>query len=314
MSRQPTFLFVINGFFCAFCLLSMIVLGCGQFDGDKSKFAIIVGSSHITADEARKDIEFMAAGIDVAKRSLPGIRDQLIEQIIDHYLILEYGKEKGISVSEKELQDTINNLTEGYTQDGFKETLLKGYVDFEQWKRRLREQCLVKKIIEKVAESVVPPNYQEITRYFEDHEDEFIFPQSLKFRQVFTRTEEKAERVLKLLRQDEDMAELAKKYSIAPEAENGGEVGWVARGQLDESMERVLFSMKQGELSPVIQTPYGYHVFKVLSVRPACRRQLPEVISEIELRLNTKKQEMFVKNWIKDLRAYFKVSVNRKLL
>ena len=136
----------------------------------------------------------------------------------------------------------------------------------------------------------------------------------MKFRQIVTRTKGEAENIIELLNKGDEMGNLAKKYSIAPEAENGGEVGWVDRGQLDASMDMALFSMQQGEISPVIQTPYGYHIFEVLSVRPAGRKELPEAIFEIESKLLSKRRELFFKDWLMELRTHFEVKVDQKLL
>ena len=63
------------------------------------------------------------------------------------------------------------------------------------------------------------------------------------------------------------------------------EVGWVARGDLDETMENVLFSMQIGKISPVVKTSFGYHVFEVISRAPAGVKGLPAVMPEIESQL-----------------------------
>ena len=123
-----------------------------------------------------------------------------------------------------------------------------------------------------------------------------------------------AENLLRRLRNGKDMGELAGEHSIAPEAENGGYVGWIAKGHLEESMEKALFSMPRGKFSPVIETPYGYHVFEVMSVRPEGRKELPEVISEIESRLLSQRREKFYRKWLQELRAHFSVKVNQDLL
>jgi parvulin-like peptidyl-prolyl isomerase len=136
----------------------------------------------------------------------------------------------------------------------------------------------------------------------------------LEFRQIVARTRKDAEDLLRRLRNGEDMTELAREYSIAPEAENGGYVGWVSKGHLEESMEKALFSMPRGKFSPVIETPYGYHIFEVMSARPAGRKELPEVISEIESRLLSQRREKFYKKWLQELRTHFSVKVNEDLL
>jgi peptidyl-prolyl cis-trans isomerase C len=295
-------------------LLTVLILACGLFDQTVNKVVLVVGSRHITTNELEKDIEFMSGGMEVPTEQQNQIRKQLVEQIIDHYLIIEYGKEKGISISEKELQSALEDIKREYTEGSFKDALLRGYVDFKQWKDRLRDKLLVNKIIRKVSEGIVRPSDQDIKRYFEENRDEFRRPQMVRFRQIVTRTKEEAENLLKRLHTGEEMSELAREYSIAPEADSGGNVGWVAKGHLHESMEKVLFSLPQGKISPVVKTPYGYHIFETLSVKPEGMKELPEVIQEIESRLTSEKRNVLCREWLRELRTHFRVKVDHDLL
>ncbi len=298
--------------FSGFCLISAFILGCGLFE-QSDKYVVVVGSRHITIDDLKKDIEFFGTGMEMQIKDNQ-IRDQLIERIIDHYLVIEYGNEKGITLSEDELQTAITDIKKEYTEDTFNDMLLRGYVDFDQWKDRLRERLLYEKIIGKVTENIAPPSYQEIKHYYKANLDEFRSPKMLKFRQIVTRSKEEADNLLIRLHKGEEMSELARQYSIAPEAESNGVVDWVAQDQLEESMEKALFSMSIGRISPVIKTPYGYHIFEVLSVRPEGIKAIPEVISEIESKLLSQKRTAFCNKWQQELRAYFKVKVNQNLL
>lgn len=306
--------FVVNCILYAFCLTSVLPFGCGFFVESGNKVVIIVGSRTITTEEFKYDMDFMSCGLKKHLIQQPRIRDQLLERIVDHYLILEYSAERGITLSNDEFNNALGDIKEGYPAKAFEETLLKAYVDSEQWMNRLKEQFLIKKAIKKATEDIAPPAYEEIKQYFVMNQDEFRFPQLLKFRQIVTKSKEEAEDLLKRLDHGEDMGELAIKYSIAPEAEKGGEVGWVARGLLEESMDQVLSSIAVGEASPVTKTSYGYHIFEVLSIRPGGIKKLPEVIAEIESKLITQKYAVFCEEWLKTLRAHFKVEIDWELL
>jgi parvulin-like peptidyl-prolyl isomerase len=165
-----------------------------------------------------------------------------------------------------------------------------------------------------VAENVLPPSYRDIERYYREHGEEFQFPQMRKFRQILTRTKDVAEDLLGRIENGEDMSHLSREYSIAPEAQADGNVGWVAREHLDESMGKVVFSMSPGEVSPIIRTSYGYHIFELLSIRSAGVKPLPDVFGQIEAKLFVQKRESFLKEWLIDLRGHFEVKVNLKML
>lgn len=295
-------------------LVPLCLQGCGLFDDEGDGVALVIGSRRLTLHELRRDMAFLGADLDIPEEERAQFRAQMIDRIIDRYLILEYGRQEGISVSDMELEKTIAEIRGQYMEGEFRKALLHGDMDYDQWKERLREQCLMRKIFERITADISVPSYKEVKEYFEANQQAFRHPRMVKFRQIVTRTRGEAEKLLSQLRQGKDMAQLAAKYSIAPEAANGGLVGWIAKGDLDESMDNVLFSMEVGSISPVIKTPYGYHIFKVLSVRPEGVRTLPAVVSEIETKLLNEKRQAYCKRWLSLLRSKTNIKLNQEVL
>jgi len=307
--------FLIHSLYCLFCLtLIFLPLGCGLSDHGREDPVMIIGSKHLSCDALKKEMEFIGGGMPVPVKHARGIKTRLIEQIIDYYLVIEYGKQNNISISENEFQRNLNEIKREYSEDAFRKVLLQGYVDSALWEHRLRNQLLVGKVIKLVLEKIAPPSYEEIKIYFQKNRNEFRSPEMLRFRQIVCKSKKEAETLRDRIYAGEDMGKLAKKYSIAPEAEAHGEVGWVARGHLDESMEDALFSLQSGKISPIIKTSFGYHLFEVMSRRPAGVKGLPEVIHEIEALLIRQKHEVFYKKWLEKLRSDFKVEVNQDML
>ncbi len=307
-------MFSIYRIICGLCIITVLVFGCDTFYRQENKTVIVVGSRHVTADELKRDMLYVSAGIDVRHRNHKQVRERLVDQLIDHYLIMEYGKKNNITLSEKEIQVAFDGISKGYTEDAFQDALLRGYIDLEQWKDRLKEQLLVNKIIGNISEKILLPSYKEIKLYYKENHDEFRFPKMVEFRQIVTKTKEEARNLLKRLKNGEEMSSLAEKYSIAPEAEKGGKVGWVEHGSLDASMEKVLFSLPVGRESSVIKTPYGYHIFEVLAIRSEGVKALRDVITEIESKILGKRREMACKKWLEGLRRSIAVKINKELL
>ena len=131
--------------------------------------------------------------------------------------------------------------------------------------------------------------------------------------QIVTKTRDEAKQVLKKLTSGEDMGELAKEYSIAPEAETGGRLGWIRQGDLEERMDKIIFSLPLGKISTIVQTSYGCHIFKVLSERPEGYNTLPESIEIIESKLLLEKKDSFYREWLKELRTLFPVVVSEQI-
>lgn len=307
--------FMRYGLYCFVCwTLIFLPLGCGLSDHGEGDPVITIGSKHLSSDALKKEMEFIGGGVPVPVQHAGEIKARLIEQIIDYYLIIEYGKQNNISISENEFQRSIKEIKKEYSEGAFRKALLQGYVDPALWEHRLRNQLLVGKVIKQVLDKTASPSYEEIKIYFQKNKGNFRSPEMLRFRQIVCRSKKEAAKLRHRIRAGEDMGELAKKYSTAPESEAHGVVGWVARGDLDETMENALFSMQIGKISPIIKTSFGYHLFEVMSRAPAGVKGLPEVMPEIESQLLRQKQGVFYQQWLEKLRSDFEVKVNQPML
>lgn len=287
---------------------------CGLVDRPEQNAIITVGNRNITADELKRDLKRMSFDLEIVGHEMAPLLDPLLNKLVDHYLILEYGRQEGIEISDRELENAAKEIQKDYTDKDFQEVLIRGFIDFTDWKEALREQLLLRKIVDRAAEEMEPVPFQAIKAYYDDHPAEFGRPAAVRFRQVVTGTKGEAEKALKRLKDGEDMEVLIEEYVRAKGKEYGGVVDWVAKGDLDESVERVIFSLPVGEVSPVVETPYGFHLFEVLDRRPERVKSFPEAISEIESKLHLEMQEAFITRWVESLRTVIPVKVNREKL
>ena len=309
-----TVVVILKRHFYLLIIACLSISGCGIYEKPAEKTVITVGKQEITAGDLTRDIKRFVSQMGIPSQRAKEILDPLVNRMVDQYLILEYGREQGIVITEEELKAAMKEMEADYQEKDLQEILLHGYIDIEEWTEGLRHQLLVKKIVDKVSVNITPVSFQEIKGYFDSHQDEFKHPPMVKFRQIVKRNREEAEKILKRLKKGENMDEVARKHSITPEAKDGGEVGWIARGDLEESMEKAIFSLQPGKISPIIKTPYGFHIFEVVSRRPAGLKSLPEVMAKIESKLFYQKKESFYRRWLKELRGLFSVKVNQELL
>jgi len=136
------------------------------------------------------------------------------------------------------------------------------------------ESQVVRKFIETEISSKVAITDVEAKSYFDSHPQEFQHPEQVKLRVLLvqvkpgsdekedaaarTRAEEARKRVLG----GEDFAKVAQEVSSDPTKARGGEVGWVRKGVLLSELEPAVWALKAGEVSEVLKTKYGYHIFK----------------------------------------------------
>lgn len=301
--------------FCLAVAMCLILSACDILDRSEERAMVIVGERIVNEAELKRDIIEMTSGMGLTDQSVKEILDSLIDRLVDYYLVLEYGRQNSITISEQELESAIEDTKKDYTEEKvFQEMLLLRYLNYDEWKEGLRRQLLVRKIIEKVYEGISPITPDEIKAYFDSHEIEFTQSPMVKFSQIVTHSEDEAKALRERLLKGEHLDELARQYSMAPEAEDGGEVSWISQNALDESIDKVIFSLPVGEISPVVKTPYGYHIFQVDAKRPEGPKSLQEARDEIETMLILQKQEVLYNNWIVRLRELFPVKINHELL
>jgi parvulin-like peptidyl-prolyl isomerase len=286
---------------------------CGLFGHPEERVVITVGTQHITVKELKRDLRRVALDTEVTVEGQEHPMETLIQKMTDYYLILGYGKQQGINVSDDELEVAVRDIKKDYSEKDFSDTLVHGYIDFEVWKESFRSQLLVKKIIEKVLERAQPVSFDEIRKYYEDNPHEFSHPGMVRFRQIITHAGAEAESILSRIRSGEDMGQLVQKYG-PPGVPGAVEGVWIEKGDLEESMEKVLFSLPVGKISEVVETPYGFHIFQVMERKPAGVKSLPEAMKEIEAKLFYAKEDAFYNNWLKNLRESIPVKINHKVL
>lgn len=304
---------IIKNLFFIQIALSISVSACNLFDNAKENVMITVGKRKITEDELKRDVKRLTFEMGITDQDAKNGMQALISKVVDDYLIMEYGNEQGITISEQELEATINEIKKDYPEEVFQTMLLQRYVDFEEWKRWLKQELLIKKIVQRALADIPPVTFQETKAYYESHREEFKRPRMVELTQIVVKTRDKAKKILKLLVEGEDMSELAKAHSITPEAENGGYLGWIAKDDLEDTMDKVIFSLPIGQISTIVQTTYGYHIFKVQSKRPEGYNSLPESMKQIEAKLLLEKKDSFYREWLNNLRVAFPIVFKKEI-
>ncbi len=155
---------------------------------------------------------------------------------------------------------------------------------------------------EKIAQSITVPE-AELRKQYEAAKDQFRMPERVKVRHILLKTTDKpkdeipkikarAEELLKEIKGGADFAALAKKNSEDPgSAANGGDLGWIVRGQTVKNFEDTAFSLKPKEISGVITTEYGFHIIQVLEKEEPRLKPFEEVKAQLEQ--ERKKQQVY---------------------
>jgi len=119
----------------------------------------------------------------------------------------------------------------------------------------------------------------------------------------------KAENVLKQARAGADFAQLARTYSNDASAPRGGDLGFFPKGQMVPAFEAAAFALAPNQISDVIETPFGFHVIKVIEKRTAQSVPFGQAAPQIEQYLRQEQQQAKTKAFVQQLRAKGNVQV-----
>lgn len=134
---------------------------------------------------------------------------------------------------------------------------------------------------------------QEIAQYYQDNVAQYSTPEQRHARHILIKVAEndspelkatkqkKAETILALAKAGKDFAELAREYSEGPSGPGGGDLGFFGRGQMVPPFDEAVFALKEGELSDVVETQFGFHIIKLEKINPASVTPQADVRKEI---------------------------------
>ncbi len=258
------------------------------------------------------------------KKKISELRDTVIEQAIDTKLIVQVAKQRGISADEKTVDSRIEVVKKRFpSEDEFLQALASKGITFREYREQVAEQVLAQETIRRVLGEETNIMDNEIREYYDSHPDEFVTEPSVTLAQIFLkipsgstpeevdRLRQKAEQLRILIENGVDFSELAGKYSEGPYRDRGGVVGAVSPKEILPELEEIAFGLKTGEVSPVIQTSYGFHILKALEAEPSRKIGFEEAKPIIEERINEMERSKKYKDWIKKLRedAFIEVKI-----
>jgi hypothetical protein len=155
----------------------------------------------------------------------------------------------------------------------------------------------------------------EIRQHYERNRDKYKREQEVRLHQILIKDKEKAYEIREtLLNAPQQFADIAKKQSASMEAKNGGLMGYFEKGTLPKDMEDVVFALKLNTISPVVESPYGYHIFKVTKIKEERTLYLETVKNEIKNKLLSDKLRWAYEDFLSHLKKQLDINVKYRSL
>lgn len=166
----------------------------------------------------------------------------------------------------------------------------------QRLKERLCQQSILLQYLDEKIYAKIGISQSEIVEYFKNHSHEFTQPPMVKIRQIVLADEKQANQIKAKVNLN-NFSDLARQYSIAPEASSGGELGPFRHGGMPRFFD-VVFSMKPGQISGILKSTYGFHIIILDRFYEAKRLGLEEATPHIEKLLKKQKREKEYQKWV----------------
>jgi peptidyl-prolyl cis-trans isomerase C len=282
--------------------------GCGLnerlrsfLQGDRDTVAVLrVGDGTYT----RSDLEYFFDSRLSEFRdptNADSVKSNLLESFIEERLLLHEAEKHGIKPDPAVLKSAMGQVA--LPQGSERENQAQG--------AGARERA--------VAESLtmeLTVTEQDCEQYYNEHPEDYVSRDVVHVREILVDDLSQAERILASLKanRNNNFAELARLYSRAATAEDGGDMGRFQRGELPEEFERVVFSLSPGTVSKIVRTKYGYHTFLVEERVAAHQQKLYEVRDQIQEKLLATRQRDMIEKKLAALEVQIPVSIYRDRL
>jgi len=301
-------------------ILFLLVSGCsGKSDtSSENQVVIRVDDRVLTLAEFNEYFEPIGMNRDKeqAKNSIAVRESRLafLLQLVEEMIVLRRADELGLYISSQELDEAVYDFQKNGSETGFERLFLKQAISLEAWKEMLKRRLLVEKVINKELLKEVSITPQEIKDYYDKHWKEWSYGEEVRVSHILLPSEDQAKKISERLQNGDDFATLARLHSVAPEAKEGGDMGYVVRGQLPECLEKPIFKLEQGGVSPVAKTPYGFHIFQVIEKRRTTKPEIEDYIERIKENIRRERVEKAYGPWLAKLRSRYHIEINQEVI
>src|SRR5690606_3220911 len=251
------------------------------------RIAVVVSSEAITERELQQRLRMVERQLREQNIEMPPM-DVLERQVLERMIVdraqLQYARESGLRIDDAQLARGIEAVAaeNGLRPDQLRDRLQRQGIEFEQFREELRGQMIRQRLREREIDSKVQVSDADVDAFLASQGGAGSAPDAeLHVAQILLRLPEgasadeierqrlRAEEIVRQLQAGADFARLAAAFSDAPEAMSGGSLGWRSTDRLPQLFVDAVRSLNPGGVSPVLRSPAGFHVLKLVDRRSA---------------------------------------------
>lgn len=260
------------------------------------------GAVEITADQVRRVMlpQLRMARAAGKRVTMAGFREDLlalVQFLIDHQLLKQYTAEAGYAPEVESATRQLRSLEQQVGKTRFEANLEQQGLTWDEAVEHMAEELAISRWVDEKIAPVHRIEEEEARYYYDGHPDLFRVPETVQVSHILIaakpgateaqrkRALKQADKLLKKLRRGADFAALARKKSDCSSAQNGGDLGCLAYGDMMPELARAVASLQSGELSEAVETSAGIHILRKGDGYPAHVRDYADVREQLFIRL-----------------------------
>ncbi|MFW6052737.1 MAG: peptidylprolyl isomerase [Desulfosalsimonas sp.] len=278
-----------------------------------------------TLDPVRQQLESRGLHGEELDEELYKAREQILDELINQKLADQQVQEAGISVSGSDVENAIERIKQrnNYTDEDLRMSLQMQGMTMEEYRKEIRKQILRSRLVNRKIKASIVITDEDIRRYYEANPEEFGGEVKYELRNIllkYPNSEDKAAKnaiydkmqsIIDKLKDGESFARLAKDFSEAPNAPDGGELGRFALEDLSKNIRTEIKDLEEGEFSEVVETEQGFQIFYVQDVVTTPPKPLEEVSDKIADKLYEQRVNQKYNDWLESLREESHIKIIR---
>lgn len=250
------------------------------------------------------------------QRMLAQMTPQILDSLIVKSLLMAAVEDEKVELTDEEYEEGVGTLTAqlppGATMD---EHLQNLGMTADEFKEALSLDLKINKMIKAKLENLNEPSEEEVTAFYEENKERFVQPEQVTASHIligFEPTDDdaaKAEKKAKIeairtqIEEGADFEALAGQESTCPSKARGGSLGSFGRGQMVKPFEEAAFSQEIGEVGPVVETRFGYHIIKVTEHTQPDELEFEDVKERISDGLMAQGRQKGIQEYLEELKS-----------
>jgi peptidyl-prolyl cis-trans isomerase SurA len=260
---------------------------------------------------------------DKERQMIYKVREDVLNQMIDQKLTDQEIARFKITASDKEIDNAIERIKQAnsFTDETLRQALAKDGMTYEEFRKRAKDQILRSTLANREIKSKIVITKEDVKAYYESHPDQFSLEEKYRLANIIMKypdstdpssrleSNKKMKEILQALNSGKSIDDVVQAFSDGKTKIQGGELGTFSLGSIDPKIREALKRLAPGQYSDIIETDFGYQIFRLIDKVKSAGKSLEDATPQIENTLYKDIIDQKFSKWLEDLRSRSTVKI-----